>query len=347
MIEGIADGSIFPRVTVSILLLLLTFILFYTLHMKVNYVYRWADSGIKKLFVSSCIIGYILTVSLILVYTWGMSNSVVNFYITQIKKNLIVNIIVTVSVLLSTYVLTGALDEATKQIFRRDGRQVVDEHRREVVFRVCQICLYFIVTVSILNYWQIDIQNLLLGAGVITVVIGLSARQTLSSALAGTVLLFSRPFKVGDWIEVGNHEGVVRRITIINTLLRTPDKEEVVIPNDRMSEETVKNKSCEGSMRVSVDVSVSYDEDLNHAKNVAKEAVIDCNNVQQNSGSEPFVRVTEFNNSSVTLTTFIWIKRPTPGRKETVLSSARQNIYSSFNENNIEIPYPHRTIVEK
>lgn len=251
-------------------------------------------------------------------------------------------LVATVVTLIMTYVGTLVLDSVTQKMVEEDGRQVVDEHRREIIFRIFQLILYAFVTIALLNYWDVDIRNILIGAGTLAAIIGLSARHTLSAALAGIVLLFSRPFKVGDWISVGDTEGTVRRITIVNTILQTPNDEQVVIPNDVISERKIKNKNKTNKLRIPIDMEVSYEDNVDNILKVMEDAVLGSDIVADIP--EPKAHIESFKDSGIKIRIFIWIKKPTPRRRTVARATAYKNVKEAFDNRGICVPYPRRRI---
>lgn len=303
---------------------------------------RVCDTRVRRvllLFSNIACIGVVLGFFILI---WDVSEPVLHLYAQRVQTNVVVRVFVTVTIIVITYLGTDALDTLTRRIVQEDGRQVVDEHRREVIFRVNQLILYIFVGFALLNYWDVDIGSILVGAGALAAIIGLSARHTMSAALAGIILLFSRPFKVGDWIEVDGDEGTVHRITIMNTILQTPDSEEVVIPNDVISQQTVINKNNTGKLRLAFDVGVEYGINLDNATELAEEAIKDCNIVADVPG--PKARVKTFDDSSVIIRVYYWIRSPTPARRTTSKSNTQTAIKQVFDKNDIDIPFPQQDI---
>lgn len=261
----------------------------------------------------------------------------------DIRGSVPVRVVLTVFTFLLTYVSTVALDVATQKMVEKEGKQVVDDHRREVIFRILQLIMYIFVAIGVLNYWQVNIRSILIGAGALAAIIGLSARHTLSAALAGIVLLFSRPFKVGDWIQVGETEGTVRRITIVNTIMQTPKDEQVVIPNDVIGKKTIKNKTNSDKLRVSVNVEVAYEENTDEVLRLAENSVSNCDIIAD--VPEPTAHVKNFNNSGFVVKLHFWIRRPTPRRRTVSKANVNKIIKDTFDDEGIEIPYPKRDII--
>ncbi len=170
-------------------------------------------------------------------------------------------------------------------IFRRFVKRVIDEllgsasavtaHQREISHRIAQVIIWSVSLVVVLGVWIDDLGGLLVGAGFLGIVVGMAARQTLGTVLAGFVLMFDRPFEIGDWIEVEDREGIVTDISIVNTRIRSFDGEYVMVPNDVISSSMVTNRSKRGRLRIEIDVGVDYEDDVERATEVAKSVIAD------------------------------------------------------------------------
>lgn len=168
------------------------------------------------------------------------------------------------------------------------------DHQQEIVTRTGQLGIFLVFGLLALSIWNVNLQGLLVGAGFLGIVVGLAARQTLGSLIAGFVLMFSRPFTIGDWVQIGDEEGVVTDITIINTRLENFDGEVVVIPNDNVSNQAIVNRSKRGVLRLRIDVGIDYEADPERAKHVAMETIKEIDIVAD--GPPPQI----FRNRSVT-----------------------------------------------
>ena len=103
------------------------------------------------------------------------------------------------------------------------------------------------------------------------VAIGMALSGTLQNFAGGVLILFIKPYKIGDYIEFGAYEGTVKEIQIFNTILNTPDNKSIIIPNGGLSTGTINNYSKEEYRRVSWDISISYGDDVDVARKVALE----------------------------------------------------------------------------
>jgi small-conductance mechanosensitive channel len=216
------------------------------------------------------------------------------------------------------------------------------EHQEEILLRVGQVAIFVTIGATIFAVWEINIGGLLVGAGFLGIVVGFAARQTLGSLIAGFVLMFSRPFTIGDWVVLGDQEGIVTDITIFNTRLENFDGEFVVIPNDRVSDQSVTNRSRKGLLRLTLDVGVDYDTDVEVAKELAREAMAGVSEVIDSP--PPQVIPKSFGDSAVVLELRFWIDHPTPPRKWQAVSAVVQAVKAAFDEEDISIPFPQRTL---
>jgi len=216
------------------------------------------------------------------------------------------------------------------------------EHQEEILLRVGQVTIFVTVGATIFAVWSVNIGGLLVGAGFLGIVVGFAARQTLGSLIAGFVLMFSRPFTIGDWVAVGDQEGIVTDITIFNTRLENFDGEFVVIPNDKVSDSAITNRSQKGLLRLTLDVGVDYDTDVDAAMELAREAMVDVSDVV--ASPPPQVIPKSFGDSAVVLELRFWIDHPTPPRKWRAVSAVVRAVKTAFEEEDIDIPFPQRTL---
>nr|WP_324663858.1 mechanosensitive ion channel family protein [Haloarcula sp. CK38] len=216
------------------------------------------------------------------------------------------------------------------------------DHQEEILLRVGQVTIFVTIGTTIFAVWQVDVGGLLVGAGFLGIVVGLAARQTLGSLIAGFVLMFSRPFTIGDWVVVGDQEGIVTDITIFNTRLENFDGEFVVLPNDRVSDSAITNRSRKGLLRLTLDIGVDYDTDVDAAGDLAREAMVGVDDVVDSP--PPQVVPKSFGDSAVVLELRFWIDHPTPPRKWRAVSAVVRAVKTAFDEEGIDIPFPQRTL---
>jgi len=217
-------------------------------------------------------------------------------------------------------------------------------HQSQVTYRVLQVSLYLLAIVVGFAIWGLNLSDILLGAGFLSVVVGLAARQTLASVLAGFVLLFGRPFDIGDWVAVDEHEGVVTDVSIFNTEIRTFNGEYVTVPNDVVTSKSLVNRSRRGRLRIDVEVGVDYDEDIEQARELASEAMRELDSEEIRDHPEPRTVLTGFGDSAVVMELRFWVDNPTAQRRWTAQTDIVSSVKDTFEENEMTIPFPQRTL---
>ncbi|MFC6824858.1 mechanosensitive ion channel family protein [Halopelagius fulvigenes] len=244
-------------------------------------------------------------------------------------------------VLLAAAVVTTDLLESWLDGYASESEQI-NEHQEGIVFRVLQVVVLLAAGLGTLTVWGLDLSGLLVGAGFLGIVVGMAARQTLGSLIAGFVLMFSRPFEIGDWVEIDGEEGIVSDITIVNTRLRNFDGEEIVFPNDRVTNATVTNRTRRGQLRLTVDVGVDYATDLERAEEVAEAAIEGADMVTEVPA--PKVLPATFDDSAVGLKVRFWIQNPSAPRRARARAAVVRAVKTAFDREGIKIPYPQREL---
>ena len=222
------------------------------------------------------------------------------------------------------------------------GTDRISEHQREIIYRLTQVTLYAVVGLVVLSIFLEDLGSLLVGAGFLGIVIGMAARQTLGAVLAGFVLMFSRPFEIGDWVQVGEQEGIVTEITIVNTRLQTFDGEMVVLPNDEVSSQAITNRTHKGRLRLEVEIGVDYDADPQEAADIARDSLDEVDEILD--VPTPQVVLKRFADSSVVLGVRAWIGEPSARRKWRARTAMISAVKTAFERESIKIPFPQREL---
>ncbi|MFB6236704.1 MAG: mechanosensitive ion channel family protein, partial [Halopenitus sp.] len=249
------------------------------------------------------------------------------------------------TVLLLAILLTGTdFIEAKVEAYATESDRI-GEHEVRVITRVLQASMIITIGLLTLAIWNFNLRGLLFGAGVLGIIVGMAARQTLSNTFAGFVLMFSRPFEIGDWINIETVDGTVTDITIVHTRVRTFDGETVVFPNSTVNGSQVKNYSDQNRLRLEFAVTVDYATDLSRAEEVALDALEKLDPVLD--VPSPEVVAGEFDDSGVELEHRFWIENPSARKERRTRSQAIRVVKRAFEDNDIHIPYPHRTVNQR
>ena len=188
-----------------------------------------------------------------------------------------------------------------------------------------------------LSSFGVQIAPLIAGLSVAGVGIGLALQGPLSNYASGTTLIFTKPFKVGDIIEVNGYQGEVCDITLPRTELMGIDGSRIVIPNKHIIGEVVKNFS--EYRKLEINVGVAYDSDVKKALAIFEEII---KSEQRIPNKEIYkLGIKEFADSSIALQAFVWV----PQTKYVDVKFAINNaILEQFRNQGIVIPYPQQDV---
>ena len=206
-----------------------------------------------------------------------------------------------------------------------------------------KIIIFLLSIYFIMLSWNIDVTAWVASAGILSVVIGFAAKDTLGNLFAGIFIMADSPYKEGDYINLDTGErGWVRSIGIRSTRIITRDDIEITIPNSVIANSKIINESGGPyeKERIRITVDVAYGTDIDYAKELILKIGLNDKDICQDPA--PRVRFREFGESGLRLQFLGWIEKPElRGR---VIDKLSTSIYKDFNNNNIEIPFPQRTI---
>lgn len=199
--------------------------------------------------------------------------------------------------------------------------------------------LTLLVIVFALSQLGLDTTSLVALLGAAGLAVGLALKDSLSHFAAGVMLIVFRPFKLGDYVEVGGVAGSVDKITIFSTRLKTPDNKVVTVPNGNVFGNTMVNYSEEATRRIDMVIGISYGSDLLKAKNILEELVKEHAKVLKDPSYT--IAVSELADSSVN-----FIVRPWVNAEDywDVRFQLTESIKLRFDAEGIEIPFPQMDI---
>ena len=196
--------------------------------------------------------------------------------------------------------------------------------------------LLIISVVGALGVSTTSFAALLASAGV---AIGMALSGNLQNFAGGLIILFFKPYKVGDWIEAQGTSGSVTAIQIMHTIVTTADNKVVYIPNGAMSSGVITNYSRMETRRVDWTVGVDYGEDIDKVKRIVEGLIAADSRTLQTPA--PVIALQALDASSVNVTIRVWV----PNAKYwDVYFEMNKKIYDEFNKQGIDFPFPQLTI---
>ena len=220
-------------------------------------------------------------------------------------------------------------------------RAKVDRTLVSFLGNVANIGLLILIIIAALGKLGIpttSVTALIGGAGL---AVALSLKDQLSNFAAGALIILFRPFKVGDYIKVNGFEGFVSEIKMVQTALRTPDNEEVILPNSVVMSNSIVNRSSIPLCRVQVVVGVDYACDLKAAKAAVLKAATEHPLCVQTQGKEAVTYITNLADSAIEITLWAWTNEADLGAFRFGLN---EQVVENLRAANINIPFPQSDV---
>ena len=230
----------------------------------------------------------------------------------------------------------GIVTRLIKKLMSKAG---LDNILISFISSIIKTVLLLFVVVASLNQLGVDTTSLIALIGAAGLAIGLSLQSTLQNLAAGVMLIVFRPFKDGDFIDAGGVMGTVEKINIFNTVMRTGDNREIIVPNGSVYGGTITNYSARETRRVDMVFGIGYNDDIRKAKEIINNILEADERVL--SEPAPLVVVGELADSSVNFNVRPWCKS---GDYWNVYFDTHENIKLAFDEAGISIPYPQMDI---
>ena len=211
----------------------------------------------------------------------------------------------------------------------------------QTVLGVLVIGIGVFFALSILNLDGM-VTSLLAGAGIIGLALGFAFQDIASNFISGVLLSVRHPFGIGDIIETNDLFGTVEKLNLRNTVIRTPQGQIIYVPNKVVYENPFTNYTKNGERRIDLACGVSYGDDLEKARKVAIEAIEGLEHRDTSRDVELYYD--EFGGSSVNFKLRFWIAFDKLPQYWGAQSEAIIALKKAFDENDIMIPFPIRTL---
>lgn len=191
----------------------------------------------------------------------------------------------------------------------------------------------------ILNQVGFEVGPLLAGLGVAGFIAGFALQDVLSNFASGVMILFYRPFDVGDFVRAGGEMGTVREMSLVSTVLNTPDNQRLIVPNKKIWGETIQNVTANPTRRVDLVFGISYGDNLGAARAVFERVVKAHPAVLAEPA--PMIEVHKLGESSVDFIVRPWVRTADYWR---VHWDLMRSIKEALDAEGITIPFPQRDV---
>jgi small-conductance mechanosensitive channel len=208
-----------------------------------------------------------------------------------------------------------------------------------VAGKAVQYIGFLIVIVTVFYELGFSLTPLLGAAGIVGIAVGFASQTSVSNIISGLFLIAEKPFQVGDMVNINDVTGFVLSVDILSVKIRTFDNKYIRIPNENIIKSQVTNITRFPIRRIDINIGVAYKEDIEHVREVLKDiAAKDPLCLQE---PEPIVVFNGYGDSSINFLFAVWTIKE---NWLTVNNSIKEKVKVRFDEEGIEIPFPHRTL---
>lgn len=210
-----------------------------------------------------------------------------------------------------------------------------DDTLQQFIGNITYSALLVAVVIASLEQLGVDTTSILALFAAAGLAVGLALKDSLSNFAAGVMLVIFKPFKTGDFIEAAGVAGIVESVGIFNTLMRTGDNRDIIIPNGHVYGGSITNASRRETRRIDLVIGIGYEDNIGQAKSIVEKILTNDQRILQDP--PPAIMVAELGESSVDLAIRPWVKKEDYWA---VRCDLLEKIKVTFDENGISIPYP-------
>ena len=251
------------------------------------------------------------------------------------------NLVVAVLILVIFYFLARLMRLVANRLLDRLSDKGAINNLFSTLFYLLTLGVGLIIALNVLRLEQ-TVTSLLAGAGIIGLALGFAFQDITANFISGILIAFRKPIQVGDIIQSRDFMGMVEKIDLRVTVIRTFQGLHVIIPNREIFQNPVTNYTKTYDRRIDLEVGVSYGEDLQRVKEITLNAMDGMPGLLPNKEVKLFY--TGFGESSINFVLMLWIHYPDePGYLE-ARSEAIMRVKKAFDANDITIPFPMRTL---
>jgi len=232
--------------------------------------------------------------------------------------------------------LAKVISNAIERIMRKSK---VDESLVGFTKNAVNAVVIIFTILAAVNKLGVQTTSFIAILGAAGLAIGMALQGTLANFASGVMLIIFRPFKAGDFISGGGIMGSVKEIQIFNTILAGPDNRKIIVPNSKLTGDTIINFSDIEERRIDLTFGISYNDDIQKAKDILNRLIEEDSRILKTPAS--LIAVSELADSSVNLVCRPWVK---PGDYWGVYFDLLEKGKIALEEGGLSIPYPQNDV---
>lgn len=254
---------------------------------------------------------------------------------------LLPNILLSALILVVGFFLAKKVKAVAANLIKRVSHNTTLNSLFTSVFYIFFIGITILIVLRILELDQ-AVTSVLAGAGIVGLALAFAFQDIAANFISGIFISFRRPLHIGDIVKIKDYMGKVEEINLRDTVIKTFQGQMVIIPNKEVFQNPIENYSLLGKRRIDIQIGISYGDDLEKVKNITLGAVKEIDGLSDEDPTTMFYN--QFGDSSINFTIRLWVKTPEQPSFLQVGSEAIMRIKKAYDENNIMIPFPIRTL---
>ena len=247
-------------------------------------------------------------------------------------ERILPSLVAAIIILIVGFIIT----KITLRIMRKGlERSRIDVTAHAFLLSLTKTILYTFIIIICLSALSVPMGSIVAAVGAAGLAVGLALQNSLSNLAGGFIILFSKPFSKGDYVDIGNNSGTVDEISILYTSLVTSDNKTIHIPNGQITSSSITNYTQQHIRRLDMNFTISYNADYKQAIKIINDIAL--NNPKTLFEPElPLVRMSAHLDSSIQLVAKIWVSSDDYW---SLNYDMLEQVKDAFDKNRIDIPY--------
>jgi len=245
-------------------------------------------------------------------------------------------IIAAIAIIIIGRIVVSILGSILKRVLTKAGTEPT---LSKFLVTLTKVVLMTFVLISAVGALGVQTASFIAVIGAAGLAVGFALQGSLANFASGVMLILFRPFAAGNYVEAGGTAGSVEEVHIFNTILKTPDNRKVIIPNSKITSDTITNYSAKEMRRVDLVFGIGYGDDIRKAKEILNRILAEDSRVLKDPA--PTVGVLELADSSVNFAVRPWVNT---ADYWAVYFDLTEKVKLTFDQEGVSIPFPQRDV---
>lgn len=220
------------------------------------------------------------------------------------------------------------------------ARFSLDATLQKILKAAVRLILWFVTAMIVIETLGVSVTSLLAAFSVVGLAASLAVQDSLSNCAGGIMILVTKPFKIGDYVEIDDISGTVEMIHLIHTRITTVDNKMIHVPNSKIIATKIINYTAQEKRRIDLEISASYDAPLETVRE-ALLAAANAIDAVENEPAPPFAAVLSYDDSSIRYVVRVWVKTADYWDARFALLA---QIKTEFDKRDVEMTYNHLNV---